>query len=76
MRCIGDRFRLLESQFDRDENDEGRITPAGSIAILTKIYDRDWYQLECEATGGWWCLYDHELRTEFLEMPASSHGCG
>jgi hypothetical protein len=65
---VGVKRRLLVEQFDRDENDNGRTTPIGSIVEIVGVHsengDRNRFQVECEETGGWWILTAEELDAE------------
>jgi hypothetical protein len=62
---VGDGFTLTTDEPDLDENDEERITPAGSVWKVVELQPHCdpvmQYSVVCEATGGWIHLTHGEL---------------
>lgn len=61
---IGDHFTSLNPELDLDENDQERITPAGSIWRVTDL-GNDYVSIVCDATGGWINPSPDQLTSEF-----------
>lgn len=64
---IGDVFRLLVDQKDDDDGKE-RITPRGSIVIISAMQQPadNPYIVESWETGGWWFFSQLELDREAI----------
>lgn len=67
---VGSKFISLRDELDSDENDEDRITPAGSLWRVTHLADkRDMsWSIVCDKTGGWINPNEAELAKDFRRI--------
>lgn len=65
----GQRFINLRDEMDADEDDQERITPAGSVWEITHLDADGTIQAECSATGGWIFPDKDQLQTSFIAEP-------
>lgn len=67
---VGTLFRSKRDELDQDENDEERITPAGSVWEVRAVCDT-YVAIVCKATGGWINPDFAELARDFEPLEAS-----
>jgi hypothetical protein len=70
---IGQTVINKKPEIDCDDDDNERITPAGSHWEIMRE-DEGTFSIECRATGGWLFMTAAELHRDFDRLPLSKIG--